>query len=206
MTPMKISTGGKAGLFLLVLLSALFLSAEFSVERVFAQTGSYLLASVAPVEVEDPQKVREATALLHVTGVPPDVDPFTWRLKVTGRGVDTPLLLTYGDLKKMQMIERNVVLICPGVFTDRADWEGVPLAAVLDRAGVHDDYESILFHGIDGYETVFDRQEVDQHLLFLALKVNGVTLPKEHGFPVRLVAEDVLGGKWVKWIDYIEVR
>jgi DMSO/TMAO reductase YedYZ molybdopterin-dependent catalytic subunit len=47
---------------------------------------------------------------------------------------------------------------------------------------------------------------MENHLIFLALKVNGVTLPKEHGYPIRLVAEDVTGGKWVKWIDSIEVK
>ena len=39
-----------------------------------------------------------------------------------------------------------------------------------------------------------------------ALNVDGVTLPKEHGYPVRLVAEDISGGKWVKRIDSIEVK
>ena len=42
-----------------------------------------------------------------------------------------------------------------------------------------------------------NRNELDEHLIFMALKVNGVTLPGEHGFPVRVV--------WVKWIDYIEI-
>ena len=43
-------------------------------------------------------------------------------------------------------------------------------------------------------------------MLFVALTVNGQRLPREHGFPARLVAEGMLGDRWVKWIASIEVR
>jgi DMSO/TMAO reductase YedYZ molybdopterin-dependent catalytic subunit len=58
------------------------------------------------------------------------------------------------------------------------------------------------------YEELAGMEQVKKRviLLFLALKVNGLVLPGEHGFPARLVAEDILGGSWVKWVKSIEVE
>ncbi|GAI98787.1 unnamed protein product [marine sediment metagenome] len=89
---------------------------------------------------------------------------------------------------------------------DYAEWEGVHLSAILEKVGIEAEYGSIVFHGLDGYSSELSWEETQNNLLFLALKVNGETLPEEHGFPVRLVAEDILGGRWVKWISSIEVR
>ena len=69
-----------------------------------------------------------------------------------------------------------------------------------------DDYRKVDFISLDGYRSSLSRKEIEDHLVFLALKVNGVTLPREHGFPVRLVAENITGGKWAKWIKEVEVH
>jgi DMSO/TMAO reductase YedYZ molybdopterin-dependent catalytic subunit len=41
--------------------------------------------------------------------------------------------------------------------------------------------------------------------IFLAYQVNGVTLPRRHGFPLRLVYEDAYGYNWVKYVDEVVV-
>jgi DMSO/TMAO reductase YedYZ molybdopterin-dependent catalytic subunit len=143
---------------------------------------------------------------LHTTGSPQKVDINTWRLELRGQRLKNPRSLSYQDLLQMQMMRKKVILICPGFFVDYAEWEGIPLSAILEEAGVEDDYRSITFHALDGYSSSFSRDEAEDKLLFLALKVNGETLPEEHGFPARLVAEDTLGGRWVKWIKRIEVK
>jgi DMSO/TMAO reductase YedYZ molybdopterin-dependent catalytic subunit len=143
---------------------------------------------------------------LHTTGSPQKVDINTWRLEVGGKRLNNPRSLSYQDLVQMEMMRKKVILICPGFFVDYAEWEGAPLFTILERVGVKADYKSIAFHSLDGYSSSFSRDEVENNLLFLALKVNGETIPEEHGFPVRLVAEDILGGRWVKWIKSIEVK
>ena len=40
----------------------------------------------------------------------------------------------------------------------------------------------------------------------VAMKGNGVPLPRAHGYPARVVAEDVFGGRWVKYLNEIFVR
>jgi DMSO/TMAO reductase YedYZ molybdopterin-dependent catalytic subunit len=178
-----------------------------------------LIASARPADVrhpegqgpvgpegESPEMVYEATKDLHTTGSPQDVNISTWRLEVNGVKTTDSLSLSYQDLKKMNMVKKDVTLVCPGFFTDQALWEGVLLSDILEQARVQDDYEKIVFHSLGGYRSSLSREDIENHLVFLALKVNGVTLPREHGYPVRLVAEDITGGRWVKWIDSIEVQ
>lgn len=155
---------------------------------------------------EGPELVYEATKDLHTTGIPQDVNIETWRLQVEGDKIETALSLSYEDLQKMSMVKKEVTLVCPGVFTDYAEWEGVSLSDILDQAQIQDGYKRITVHGLDGYQSHFSPEEIDTSLIFLALKVNGVTLPSEHGYPARIVAEEISGGKWVKWVDRIEVR
>jgi sulfoxide reductase catalytic subunit YedY len=155
---------------------------------------------------EDAERVYMATKDLHTTGIPQDVNIATWRLRVEGERAGAPVAYSYEDLKNMSMVRKEVVLVCPGFFTDRAEWEGVPLSDILDPAQPDGEYEKIVVFGLDGYQGHFSREDVENHLIFIALKVNGVILPKEHGYPARVVAEDIRGGKWVKWIDRIEVR
>ena len=157
----------------------------------------YIDASLLPLDsIED----------LHTTGSPQKVDINTWQLEVSGRMVKNPRSLTYQDLLQMEMVNKKVILICPAFFVDYAEWEGVPLSTILEALGVKDNYEKITFRGLDGYSSSFSRDEAEHNLLFLALRVNGKIIPEEHGFPVRLVAEDILGGRWVKWIKSIKVK
>ena len=47
-----------------------------------------------------------------------------WRLQVVG-AVQNPLELTYTQLLELPAIERNVLLICPGIFTNHGRWKGI---------------------------------------------------------------------------------
>ena len=164
------------------------------------------IARLHPKDVEPSLLPLDSIEELHTTGTPQEVNVATWRLKVKGEKVNASLSLTYEELSQMEMIEKKVILICPGFFVDYAEWEGVPLSTIFEKAKVEEGYETITFYALDGYSSRFSREEVENNLLFLALKVNGETLSKEHGFPVRLVAEDILGGRWVKWISAIDEK
>ena len=159
-----------------------------------------------PKKVDPSQLPLDSIEDLHTTGRPREVDVATWRLEIKGTMIKNPLLLKYEDLLHMATIKKNVLLICPAFFADYAQWEGIPLSDILTEAGVKSNYKKITFNSMDGYSSSFTREEIENNLLFLSLKVNGETLPKKHGFPVRLVAENFYGGKWVKWIKTIDVQ
>ena len=148
----------------------------------------------------------ESIEQLNRTGTPQEVDISVWRLEIKGTGVPRPLLLSYEELSRMPRIKAAPLLICPGVFEDLAEWEGIALKALLERAGASASWTELVVTSIDRYPAVFSREEIDGHLMLIALMVNGQILPQEHGFPARLVAERILGGRWVKWIASIELR
>ena len=91
----------------------------------------------------------------------------------------------------------------PGFFTNRGQWKGVSMKTLLEKAGVEKDVTHVSFSGPKGsYEKVerFPIKDILTDKVFLAYGVNGETLPKKHGFPLRLVAEGYYGDDWVKYV------
>jgi DMSO/TMAO reductase YedYZ molybdopterin-dependent catalytic subunit len=142
---------------------------------------------------------------LHLTGTPSDVDINAYRLVIDGR-VDNPFNLTYDEIKALPSVTGVVLLICPGVFVDNAEWTGVPVAALLEKAGVQQNASQIIFYDTDQYQQTFFLKEVVRDGVFLAYSVDGQPLPEEHGFPLRLVVKGEYGNVWVKWVDHIEIQ
>ncbi len=141
---------------------------------------------------------------LHSTGRPVEVAIDEYRLVIDGV-VEQPLSLTYEELLSRPQVSEVVLLICPGVFWDNAQWTGTPLAPLLEEAGLREGAKKVRFHALDGYQSRLSLEEALADGVFLAYQVNGETLPLEHGFPLRLVARHQYGGKWVKWLERIEV-
>ncbi len=142
---------------------------------------------------------------LHATGTYQDVDVSRWRLTISGKGIATPLSLTYKELSALPTVKKRVLLICPGFFYDYLEWEGVPVQALLDKAGAGD-FSRLVFTSVDGYKEQFSKADTRAGLLMVAIKGNGVPLPRAHGFPARVVAENIYGGRWVKYLASITVE
>lgn len=128
-----------------------------------------------------------------------------WRLTVEG-DVANPLSLTYEQVLAMPEIEKDVLLICPGVFANYGRWKGMSLKALMKRSDVRKGVTHITFYGPEGAYRKTERFPLDEVMkdkLFLSYGVNGETLPVRNGFPLRLVAEDHYGYQWVKYVDKI---
>ena len=89
----------------------------------------------------------------------------------------------------------------------------MPLARLLEEAGVADGAVEVLFTGLDrgvegGVEQDYERasrsREADDGPL-LAYAINGEPLPPQHGFPLRLVVPGWYGMTSVKWLARIDV-
>ena len=125
-----------------------------------------------------------------------------WQLEIDG-DVHQPLKLTYDQIIEMPSIERNVLLICPGFFAYHARWKGISVAKLLETAQVDSGVTQIVFTGPQRtYERTekFPIEDIRSDKVFLAYNVNDNPLPKKHGFPLRVVAEDYYGGEWVKYV------
>ena len=134
-------------------------------------------------------------------------DMGVWRLSVVGR-VERPLSLNYAQVTGLPSVERKELLICPGVFSYNAVYQGVMLDRLLKEAGLEPGAEKVVISGPlgkwDKVET-FSLAEIDKGRVFLAWSVNGRTLPAKHGFPLRVVAPDRYGDDWVKYVAKVEV-
>jgi len=135
-----------------------------------------------------------------------EVDLKSWRLLIEGE-VTTPTRLTYSRISELPAIERNVLMICPGIFVNHGRWKGISLMTALNLAQMKADTTHISVYGPQGpYEKVerFPISDIRSDKVFLAYQVNGEELPQKHGFPLRIVAEDYYGDEWVKYVYKIE--
>jgi len=149
--------------------------------------------------------------LLNNNGIP--TIPDDWRLTVTG-SVTNPLSLTLDDLMNYTPTTRMATLGCawytiayPTIWIGNANWTGVPLKTIVEEAAPLTGAESITFYAVDGYtRNEYDLDEIMQREdILLAYEINGVTLPLEQGYPIRVVVPGCYGFEWVQWLERIEI-
>lgn len=132
----------------------------------------------------------------------------TWRLQMDGE-VEKPMQWTYGQLLEMPAIERDVLLICPGVFANHGRWKGVSIKSLFEACGIKPSATHISVRGPKPPDTHHEKFEIREALsdkIFLAYQVNGHALPEKHGYPVRLVAEGYYGMDWTKYVYRLTVE
>jgi DMSO/TMAO reductase YedYZ molybdopterin-dependent catalytic subunit len=137
------------------------------------------------------------------------VDVANWSLPITGL-VSKPLRLTYSDFLKRPYLEKMVTLQCidnevAGELMSNAVWKGVSLASLLEEAKPSPIVQDVVFYGADDYSDSIPLDRALNYDVFLAYQMNGVPLPKEHGFPLRAVVPGLYGIKNVKWLTKIEL-
>jgi len=163
----------------------------------------------------------------------PQIDEKTWRLKVEG-AVDNPLELSLEDIKKLPSNSLTATIECagngrvhltppvPGLqwgqgAVGNAKWEGVPLAAILDKAGAKNSAVEVVLEGADTGQVNTDPRspgvihfarslpinKAKKDEVLLAHSINGEPLTPAHGFPFRAVVGGWYGMASVKWLSRI---
>ncbi len=165
----------------------------------------------------------------HLADIPTSVDPETYKIEVGGT-VNTPLQLSLNDLKSMNAVELVAVNQCSGnsrgLFEPRvaggqlangamgnAKWKGVPLKAILEKAGVKAGSKQVTFDGLDkpvlpGTPDFLKSIDIDHALdgeVMVAYAMNGEDLPFLNGYPVRLIVPGYYGTYWVKHLTNVNV-
>jgi DMSO/TMAO reductase YedYZ molybdopterin-dependent catalytic subunit len=162
----------------------------------------------------------------------PALDAEHYRLKVGGM-VDRPLEFALRDLHNMRSESVVVTLECAGNGRSQfepavpgevwglgavstAEWTGVPLAEVLERAGVKPGATNLVFRGADGgtvegenapirYERGLSLDEAREAGALLAYEMNGEPLSSPHGYPLRMIVPGWYAVTSVKWLTDITV-
>ncbi len=167
--------------------------------------------------------------------VAPAIEAMTWRLKVVG-AVKEPLEVTYDQLLALTAETRTVTMECAGngrAFLNpkakgvqwelgavsTAKWKGVPLSALLEKAGVKPEAVDVVLEGGDLGDLKGDikpagrwpfvrglpLEKARKSDVLLAYQMNDAVLSKDHGFPLRAVVGGWYGMASVKWLSRIVV-
>ena len=160
----------------------------------------------------------------------PHVDPLTWQLDLDG-AVERPLTLDLESLQALPAETVRVTMECAGNgraallprplsqpwlngAVGTADWTGVPLGLLLERAGVTDEASHVVLTGLDhgierGTEQDYQRGlslvDAAECGALVVHTMNGAPLLPQHGFPVRMVVPGWYGMGNVKWLRRITV-
>jgi DMSO/TMAO reductase YedYZ molybdopterin-dependent catalytic subunit len=164
----------------------------------------------------------------------PDLKITGYELRVGG-AVRQPLTLNYRSLREMPSKTQIATLECAGnsrVFlvpsvpgaqwelgaVGSAEWTGVPLAALLERAGIATDACEIVLEGADrgmpaeppmppgpiSYARSLPLNKALQGDVLIAYQMNGRDLSRDHGYPVRAIVPGHFGMASVKWLTRID--
>ena len=156
------------------------------------------------------------------------VEIANWRLKVEGSGVQRPLEFTYDEILALPSVSVIRYVECAGngrSFFETlhgkraqgtqwklgaigvAEWTGVPLREILERAGLKKTARDVMPEGLDDLKvrrpmSVAKALEEDTLLVYA---MNGQPLPPDHGFPARVLTPGWIGVANIKWVGRIEV-
>jgi DMSO/TMAO reductase YedYZ molybdopterin-dependent catalytic subunit len=145
-----------------------------------------------------------------------------WTLETSGL-LAAPAVLKLDDLTGLSRKMGPHLFECSGNGSNRhfglmsvAEWDGIPLADVVARLKPSKEATAVLVSGYDhigqnsrrsivGASWVFPLASLDALGAFLAIRMNGVPVPADHGKPVRLAVPGWYGCSWIKWVNEIRL-
>ncbi len=122
--------------------------------------------------------------------------------------------MSLDELRNLEPEHQVTLHKCIQGWSYIAEWQGVPLTALLDRCRPTPQARYILCRTFDDkweepghgeYYCVIDLDLARAPQTLLAYDMNGQPLPTEFGAPLRLRLENQLGYKMVKWIRSMEL-
>jgi DMSO/TMAO reductase YedYZ molybdopterin-dependent catalytic subunit len=159
-------------------------------------------------EVRKVQRVLDQIPMptLHLEAEVPAADEGDeWCVRVSGL-VERPRALTLGELKARPAVDIEWDFHCVWGWSRRAvRWQGVPLADLLEVAGISGGASHVVAAAVEGpYASCLDLATARRSLLAWAM--DGEPLEPDHGAPLRLVPPpDRWAYKGIKWLGSVEV-
>jgi len=139
----------------------------------------------------------------------PDIKEEGYRLEVTGL-VDKPGKWSLAQLRALPEIELPLTVECignsrGGPLLSTAVWKGFSLYDFLVSLGMKDSATGVRYEAADGYYASHTLEQIRDNHVLAALYMNGVPIPRLHGFPLRILNPGYYGVKQPAWVTRIEV-
>jgi len=167
--------------------------------------GSGFAVSVPRINLLGNEAVNGFT-IYTVTYGYPAFNPATYKLTVDGL-VKNPFSLTIDDIVRHPAVNETRFYQCvTGWSVPNANWTGIRLSDLLDRAGPHPAAHAVKFYSFDGVYTESLTMEQARHPdVLLAYKLDHKPLARSQGAPLRLVVPGMYGYKFIKWVNRVEL-
>ena len=137
-------------------------------------------------------------------GATPSKDAADWRIAVTGL-VETELQFDLAEFGAIAAATVHADFHCVTRFSIMDnDWEGVPVAALMELVEPRPEARAVMVHCEGGYTTNLLLDDYLRAENLLAFQRNGTPLSAEHGGPVRLIVPHLYAWKSAKWVNGIE--
>ena len=187
-----------------------------SLALLVANVGSSVGGALRPIAFLSPRRdvvgdgpngfpVNKTAASAGVT--PAMVAPASYALELRGGTRDAEL--TREQLLGLPQRSETLPIACVEGWSTTQDWTGVALADLARMAGAEDArevfVESLQPAGILR-EATLSRDQLTAPGSLLALRVNGVDLSLDHGFPARVIVPALPGVHNTKWVSRMTFR
>ena len=159
-------------------------------------TGNSVPAGVLPPGQTEIEQLK----VLHTgIGIPP-FDKATWRFEVIGL-VENALSLSYDEFMALPTVIRLSDFHCVTGWTKFDNkWEGVSFQAIKEMVKPLDNARYVTFEAQRSYTTSLSIPELSHQDVMLAVRLDDMVLPREHGGPLRLIVPQKYGYKSAKWV------
>jgi DMSO/TMAO reductase YedYZ molybdopterin-dependent catalytic subunit len=136
----------------------------------------------------------------------PVFDPTTYRLEIGGM-VEHPRSYTYRELLNLPAVRETRFYQCvTGWVVPHPTWTGVRLWDLIEAAKPTSGGKALRFTCMDNaYSESLTFAQARQRDVLLAYGLNGKSLSREQGMPLRLVVPGMYGYKFAKWVNRVEV-
>jgi len=134
----------------------------------------------------------------------PAFDPESWDLQVRGL-VENPLRFSWAEFEKLprQTVRADFHCVTAWSKFDN-EWEGVPVAEILERARPLPEARYVMVHADGGYTANIPLDDLSRPDVLLAGRHAPEPLTPEHGAPLRLVVPHLYAWKSAKWVRALE--
>jgi len=141
--------------------------------------------------------------LLSACGAVPKVE---WELAITG-DVSNPAIYSFSELAAMEQIDLNDVLMEKSRGEDEVrSFSGVPIADLLEKAGVKEDYSSITAKAADGYAIEISKDELVDGIVAMKQAGEWIVKADPGAGPIRLVFPMTPANRWVFQVTEIVIN
>ena len=205
----------------------------YSMEPTTERNKALIVHSEQPMNAEVPEHLLTKSYLTppdlfyirHHHPVPFLEDAQSFELEID-LGGDKTKKISLQDLKKMPKVEVTATLQCSGKrrggYNDfartsgtswgqgaisNATWGGVRLSDLIEHSDIDKDVQHVRFHAMDGMMASIGIEKAMNPYgdVILCYEMNGKPLPRDHGYPLRVIVPGYAAVRNVKWVKKIEL-